>query len=70
MNVFHCVFKVKDIEPTRKFLIDISGCEEGKSTENQIDFNFSAINYQHIQAAVFLKIITVAIRQELELFVT
>ena len=34
INAFHCVFKVKDIEPTRKFIIDISGSEEGKSTEN------------------------------------
>lgn len=40
MNAFHYAFKVKDIESTRKFYVDILGCEEGRSTESWIDFNF------------------------------
>jgi hypothetical protein len=40
MNAFHFAFKVKDINSTRKFYIDILGCEEGRSTETWIDFNF------------------------------
>jgi uncharacterized protein len=40
MNPFHYAFKVKDIESTRKFYVDILGCIEGRSTENWIDFNF------------------------------
>ena len=40
MNAFHYAFKVNDIEGTRKFYVDILGCEEGRSTESWIDFNF------------------------------
>lgn len=40
MNPFHYAFKVKDIESTRKFYVEILGCEEGRSTEHWIDFNF------------------------------
>ena len=40
MSPFHYAFKVKDIESTRLFYMDILGCEEGRSTENWIDFNF------------------------------
>lgn len=40
MNLFHYAFKIKNIESTRKFYADILGCEEGRSTENWIDFNF------------------------------
>lgn len=40
MNPFHYAFKIKDIASTRKFYVDILGCEEGRSTENWIDFNF------------------------------
>lgn len=40
MNSFHYAFKVKDIKSTRQFYIDILGCEEGRSTESWIDFNF------------------------------
>ncbi len=39
-NSFHYAFKVKDIESTRKFYVDILGCEEGRSTETWIDFDF------------------------------
>ncbi|MFC6269701.1 VOC family protein [Frigoriflavimonas asaccharolytica] len=40
MNPFHYAFKVKDISSTRQFYVDILGCEEGRSTENWLDFNF------------------------------
>ncbi|MEP2024401.1 MAG: VOC family protein [Reichenbachiella sp.] len=40
INPFHCAFKVKDIASTREFYVDILGCEEGRSTETWIDFNF------------------------------
>jgi len=40
MSTFHYAFKVKDIKTTRKFYIEILGCEEGRSTETWIDFNF------------------------------
>jgi uncharacterized protein len=40
MNAFHFAFKVKDISSTRKFYVEILGCEEGRSTDNWIDFNF------------------------------
>ncbi len=40
MRAFHYAFMVKDIDSTRKFYIDILGCEEGRSTENWVDFNF------------------------------
>lgn len=40
MSSFHYAFKVKDIPSTRKFYVDILGCEEGRSTETWIDFNF------------------------------
>lgn len=40
MSTFHYAFKVKDIESTRKFYIELLGCEEGRSTATWIDFNF------------------------------
>ncbi|MGH1384237.1 VOC family protein [Kordia sp.] len=40
MNAFHYAFKIKDINSTRKFYVDILGCKEGRSTENWIDFDF------------------------------
>ena len=40
VSAFHYAFKVKDISSTRKFYIEILGCEEGRSTETWIDFNF------------------------------
>jgi extradiol dioxygenase family protein len=40
MSTFHYAFKVKDIQSTRKFYIDILGCKEGRSTETWIDFSF------------------------------
>ena len=40
MSTFHYAFKIKDIPSTRKFYIDILGCQEGRSTDSWIDFNF------------------------------
>ena len=38
-NLFHLAFPVKDLESSREFYGDILGCEEGRSSENWIDFN-------------------------------
>ncbi len=40
MNLFHYAFKVKDIESTKTFYVDLLGCAEGRSTETWIDFEF------------------------------
>jgi extradiol dioxygenase family protein len=40
MHPFHYAFKVKDIASTRNFYVNILGCEEGRSTDTWIDFNF------------------------------
>jgi extradiol dioxygenase family protein len=37
---FHYAFKVKDLESTRKFYVELLACEEGRSTENSVDLNF------------------------------
>lgn len=37
---FHYAFKVKDLESTRKFYVELLGCEEGRSTETWVDLNF------------------------------
>lgn len=39
MGNFHYAFKVKDIDSTRHFYVDILNCIEGRSTESWIDFN-------------------------------
>ena len=39
-SLFHYAFKVKDISSTRRFYVEILGCEEGRSTDTWIDFNF------------------------------
>lgn len=40
MRPFHYAFKVKDIDSTRRFYMDLLGCEEGRSSDSWIDFNF------------------------------
>jgi len=40
MSTFHYAFKIKDIPSTRDFYIKILGCQEGRSTNTWIDFNF------------------------------
>jgi extradiol dioxygenase family protein len=37
---FHYAFKVKDLESTRRFYIEVLGCREGRSTDRWIDFDF------------------------------
>jgi extradiol dioxygenase family protein len=38
-NLFHLAFPVKDLDESRKFYGEILGCEEGRSSDNWIDFN-------------------------------
>jgi hypothetical protein len=38
-NLFHLAFPVKDLEESRKFYGEILGCEEGRSSDEWIDFN-------------------------------
>lgn len=40
MFLFHYAFKVKDIQSTRAFYVELLGCPQGRSTETWIDFNF------------------------------
>ena len=40
MASFHYTFKIKDIESTRNFYVDILGCKEARSTETWIVFDF------------------------------
>ncbi len=40
MTPFHYAFKIKDIPSTRKFYVEVLGCQEGRSTETWIDFDF------------------------------
>jgi len=39
-NLFHLAFPVKDLEAAREFYGGTLGCEEGRSSERWIDFNF------------------------------
>ncbi|MEZ5425827.1 MAG: VOC family protein [Pyrinomonadaceae bacterium] len=38
-NLFHLAFPVKNLEEAREFYGGILGCEEGRSSEEWIDFN-------------------------------
>lgn len=40
LSPFHLAFPIKSIADTRAFYIDILGCNEGRSTEAWIDFDF------------------------------
>ena len=40
MHPFHFAFKIKDIESTRTFYVDILGCKAGRFTATWIDFDF------------------------------
>ncbi|WP_299930225.1 VOC family protein [uncultured Pelagimonas sp.] len=40
LTPFHLAFNVTDLSEARKFYCDLLGCEEGRSTESWIDFNF------------------------------
>lgn len=38
-NLFHLAFPVKSLEESRKFYAEVLGCEEGRSSDEWIDFN-------------------------------
>tara|TARA_B100000949_G_C13897668_1_gene291396 strand:+ start:14 stop:427 length:414 start_codon:yes stop_codon:yes gene_type:complete len=40
MNVFHLAYTVNDLDSARSFYGEILGCQEGRSTETWVDFNF------------------------------
>ena len=40
MNVFHLAYTVTDLDSTRRFYGELLGCQEGRSTETWVDFNF------------------------------
>ena len=40
MNVFHLAYTVTDLDSTRCFYGELLGCQEGRSTETWVDFNF------------------------------
>ncbi|MXN17778.1 dioxygenase [Pseudooceanicola sp. GBMRC 2024] len=39
-SLFHLAFHVTDLEATRVFYRDVLGCEEGRSTDTWVDFDF------------------------------
>jgi len=39
-SAFHFAFFVKDLDSTRRFYSDVLGCNEGRSTESWVDFDF------------------------------
>jgi len=40
MSVFHLAYTVTDLDLARSFYGDLLGCEEGRSTDTWVDFNF------------------------------
>lgn len=40
MQIFHLAFTVKDLDSTRQFYRELLGCEEGRSSDTWVDFNF------------------------------
>ncbi len=40
MNVFHLAYTVNDLDSARSFYGEILGCQEGRSTDTWVDFNF------------------------------
>ena len=40
MSIFHLAYTVGDLESARKFYGDLLGCQEGRSTESWVDFDF------------------------------
>lgn len=40
INPFHLAIPVKEITETRYFYRDVLGCEEGRSSDHWVDFNF------------------------------
>ena len=40
MNVFHLAYTVTDLDSARSFYGELLGCQEGRSTNSWVDFNF------------------------------
>lgn len=40
MTAFHFAFFVRDLVSTRRFYGDVLGCDEGRSTDTWVDFDF------------------------------
>ena len=40
MNVFHLAYTVTDLDSARSFYGELLGCQEGRSTDTWVDFNF------------------------------
>ena len=40
MSAFHFAFFVRDLVSTRRFYGDVLGCDEGRSTDTWVDFDF------------------------------
>ena len=40
MSIFHLAYTVRDLKSSRKFYGDLLGCQEGRSTESWVDFDF------------------------------
>lgn len=40
MNPFHLAIPVQSLEPCRTFYREVLGCEEGRSSDHWVDFNF------------------------------
>lgn len=40
MNPFHLAFRVDDLATTREFYTSVLGCEEGRSSDTWVDFDF------------------------------
>ncbi|MBL4707452.1 MAG: VOC family protein [Flavobacteriales bacterium] len=40
MNPFHLAITVQSLEPCRTFYRDVLACEEGRSSDHWVDFNF------------------------------
>lgn len=39
-SIFHLAIHVRDLQLSRQFYGDLLGCQEGRSTETWVDFNF------------------------------
>ena len=40
MNVFHLAYTVGDLDSARRFYGELLGCQEGRSADTWVDFNF------------------------------
>ena len=40
MNVFHLAYTVTDLDSARRFYGELLGCQEGRSTDTWVDFNY------------------------------